>query len=100
MEALCSYFSTISSLQAAMRSPEVGGALVQTHSRTPARTHARASLNRFLRILNLKVEKKDLMIVVGIVEDEEEGGTGTEDEEEEGKDTETEGGQVVRRMAL
>ena len=87
-----------------MRAPEVGAALVQTHSRTHVRTHARISLNRFLRILNLKVEKKDLMIVVGTVEDEEEGGKGTEDEEEEGKDTvvqeETGGGRVVGRMAL
>jgi TATA-binding protein-associated factor Taf7 len=97
-----------------MRAPEVGEALVQAHAR--AKSQARCGLNRFIRILNLKVEKKELMIVVGTVDDEEEEKStedeegeeeeSTEDEEgEEEESTEDEeeegnGGRMVRRMAL
>jgi hypothetical protein len=89
-----------------MLESEVGEALMQAHAR--ANSQARCGLNRFFRILNLKVQKNirtgTKELVVAGTEEEEEDGEDTEDEEEEGKDTEvqdeTEGGQMVRRMAL
>lgn len=121
------YFSTIPSLQAALRAPEVGEALAQAHAR--AKSQARCGLNRFLRILQFKIVNRELMIVVGTVEDEdeeeeesteddedeeeeeestedeeEEEEESTEDEEEEEESTEvqneTEDRRMVRRMAL
>jgi len=62
-----SSFSTLSFLQAALRAPEVAGALFQSHAL--AHGGARTGLNRFFRILSLKVEdntstgKKELLVV-------------------------------------
>ena len=78
---------------------------MQAHAR--AKSQARCGLNRFIRILQLKIVNGELMIVVHTVEsteDEEEEEESTEDEEEERMDAEvqneTEGGRIVRRMAL
>ena len=95
-----SSFSTISSLQAALRAPEVVEALVRSYTRTRARTSSRTAFNRFLLILSLKVEEtcagiKELAVVkTASTEDEKEGGTGSEHEEaqEEWEDQEETGG--------
>ena len=92
-----SYYCTVSSLQAAMRKPDVAYALIKTHG--GLHKQALSAYNRFLRILDLTIERncrgeKHLLVVEESTEDKEEEITGSEDEEVEDE------GAMGRRVAL